>query len=95
MLLPQPKAERQARQNEHWHPFTDAYSAYLAEDFPALHDLQMREQYGDDWENCVMHEYVACENVIEDKDYHEGESSEMDEELTIIESDDGDDWIPF
>ena len=42
-----------------------------------------------------MHEYVACENVIEDKDYHEGESSEMDEELTIIESDDGDDWIPF
>ena len=59
------KAERQARQNEHWHPFTDAYSAYLAEDFPALHDLQMREQYGDDWENCVKHEYVACENAID------------------------------
>ena len=41
-----------------------------------------------------MHEYVACENAIEDNDYHAGESSEKDEELTIIESD-GDDWVPF
>ena len=44
------KEERKAVQNLHWHPFTDAYSAYLAGDFAALHDLQMREEYGDEWE---------------------------------------------
>jgi hypothetical protein len=37
------KEERKSLQNLHWHPFTDAHSAYLAGDFAALHDLQMRE----------------------------------------------------
>jgi len=46
------KAERKSIQNEHWHPYTDVLSAYLAGDFAALHDLEMREQYGDDWDQC-------------------------------------------
>ena len=39
----QRKQQREAIANEHWHPYTDAYTAYLAGDFAALHDLEQRE----------------------------------------------------
>lgn len=34
--------ERKSLQKQHWHPFTDSFSAYLAEDFAVLHDIEMR-----------------------------------------------------
>lgn len=43
--------EQKAEGNEHWHPYTDAFTAFLAEDYAAVHDLEMREQFGDDWAN--------------------------------------------
>ena len=43
------RKEQKARGNEQWHPYTDALSAFLAEDYAAVHDLEMREQFGDDW----------------------------------------------
>jgi hypothetical protein len=43
--------ERKAEGNEHWHPYTDAFTAFLSEDYAAVHDLEMREQFGDDWAN--------------------------------------------
>jgi len=43
--------EQKARGNEHWHPYTDALSAFLAEDYAAVHDLEMTEQFGADWAN--------------------------------------------
>jgi hypothetical protein len=43
--------EQKARGNEHWYPYTDALSAFLAEDYAAVHDLEMREQFGNDWAN--------------------------------------------
>ena len=30
----------EAMRNQHWHPYTDAFSAYLAEDFAAMHDIE-------------------------------------------------------
>jgi hypothetical protein len=38
----QQKQRRDAAAQEHWHPYTDAFSAYLAGDFAALHDLEER-----------------------------------------------------
>ncbi len=61
------KVERKSPQNKHWHPFTDAQSAYLAGDFPALHELEMREQYGDDWERRVMNKSVCCDDTIDEE----------------------------
>lgn len=89
------KEESMLLQNEHWHPFTDAFSAYLAEDFPALHDLEMREQHGDDWENRVMIAHVSCENTFDDKYEHEVESLEKADDLEMFEPGIGVDWIPF
>jgi len=43
--------EQKEKGNEHWHPYTDAVTAFLAEDYAAVHDLEMREQFGDDWAN--------------------------------------------
>lgn len=40
------RSELESSQNQHWHPFTDAYFAYLAGDFAALHDLEMRNRSG-------------------------------------------------
>lgn len=37
------KKKREAGANDHWHPYTDPLSAYLAGDFAALHDLEQRE----------------------------------------------------
>lgn len=33
---------------EHWHPYTDVFSAYLAGDFEAVHDLEMRSISSED-----------------------------------------------
>lgn len=43
--------EQKAEANEHWHPYSDALTAFLAEDYAAVHDLEMKEQFGDDWAN--------------------------------------------
>jgi len=43
--------EQKARGNEHWYPYTDALSAFLAEDYAAMYDLEMTEQFGADWAN--------------------------------------------
>ena len=43
--------EQKARGNEHWYPYTDAFTAFLAEDYAAMYDLEMTEQFGDDWAN--------------------------------------------
>lgn len=37
--------------NQHWHPFTDTFSAFLAGDFEALHELEMREAHGEEYGN--------------------------------------------
>ncbi len=37
--------------NQHWHPFTDTFSAFLAGDFEALHELEMRQADGEEYEN--------------------------------------------
>ena len=39
-------AEQRDRENQakqHWHPYTNTFDAYLAGDFAALHDLELRE----------------------------------------------------
>lgn len=43
------RKEQKARGNEHWHPYSDALTAFLAEDYAAVHDLEMTEQFGNDW----------------------------------------------
>jgi hypothetical protein len=45
------RKEQKEKGNKHWHPYTDAFTAFLAEDYAAVHDLEMREQFGDDWAN--------------------------------------------
>jgi hypothetical protein len=45
------RKEQKAEGNEHWHPYTDPFTAFLAEDYAAVYDLEMREQYGEDWAN--------------------------------------------
>jgi hypothetical protein len=45
------RKEQKARGNEQWHPYTDALSAFLPEDYAAVHDLEMTEQFGADWAN--------------------------------------------
>ena len=37
------KQEREMIEAAHWHPYTDPFSAYLAGDFAALHDLEQSE----------------------------------------------------
>ena len=41
------KQEREAQETDHWHPYTDPFSAYLAGDFAALHDLESQTDAGD------------------------------------------------
>ena len=45
------RKEQKAEGNEHWHPYMDAFTAFLAEDYAAVYDLEMGEQFGDDWAN--------------------------------------------
>ncbi|MCY2976975.1 MAG: hypothetical protein NTW52_20160 [Planctomycetota bacterium] len=60
------KEERKSPQNLHWHPFTDAYSAYMAGDFAAIYDSQMREEYSDEWEQHAINEPPANrEHVVQ------------------------------
>ncbi|XZE56195.1 hypothetical protein SH139x_002291 [Planctomycetaceae bacterium SH139] len=37
-------AEQLAREQAHWHSYTDSFTAYLAGDIEAAHDLWLREQ---------------------------------------------------
>lgn len=37
------KQKQEADADQHWHPYTDSLSAYLAGDFEALHDLELRQ----------------------------------------------------
>jgi hypothetical protein len=96
------KARRMELRNEHWHPFTDAYSAYLAEDYAAMHDLEMRERYGDDWMNYVMNDLEIYTDEIEDRSDNANKSPENEnetpdelEDLTFFETDDDDEDLPF
>lgn len=81
--LLKPKKRRQTKKqkqktfpNQHWHPFTDAYSAYLAGDYPALHDLEMRAMYGDDWEQKEIDQLNARHNHADDEEApQEGDES--------------------
>ncbi len=93
------KAKRQKRRptvRAHWHPFTDTFEAYLAGDFAALYDLEMRERYGVDWESHVTCEFCSLDdNLININEESEGEleSSEFYEEKMSPRIDD--DWAPF
>jgi hypothetical protein len=88
--------ERESLQNQHWHPFTDAYSAYLAGDFAALHDLQMREKYGEEWEQHAINEPTASRDYGGDGDCHRDiDSLQTVAEQTLVTPENGDDWIPF
>lgn len=73
------KKDRKALQNQHWHPFTDPFSAYLAGDFAAMYDLQMREDYGDEWEEQMMNEYISLDNVV-------NEEEEDTDQCPVVES---------
>ncbi|MFN3194274.1 MAG: hypothetical protein ACE361_27450 [Aureliella sp.] len=42
------KQEREAHETDHWHPYTDPFSAYLAGDFAALHDLEQGQTVAGD-----------------------------------------------
>jgi hypothetical protein len=42
------KEDHESLKNQHWHSFTDSFDAYLAEDFSALHEIEMRQQFDDD-----------------------------------------------
>jgi hypothetical protein len=84
------KKSRESSKQEHWHDFTDAFSAYLAEDFPALYDLEMREQYGEDWEQRVIE---RC--TIGNKFNCETDSVETLEDPEVLEACDGTEEIPF
>lgn len=37
------KQKQEADADQHWHPYTDSLSAYLAGDFEALHNLELRQ----------------------------------------------------
>jgi hypothetical protein len=90
------KEERKSLQNLNWHPLTDAYSAYLAGDFAALHDLQMREEYGDEWEQHAINEHTASRDGAADNEYQQDiESLQTVAEQTLVPPMNGDDWIPF
>ena len=86
---------RLSLKNQHWHPFTDQQSAYFAGDFAALHDLQMREKYGDALEQHKVIEYTCCDGAVDDEYQRDLESLQSVEQLTIAAPETGDDWIPF
>lgn len=45
------KQKQQADSDQHWHPYTDPLHAYLAGDFEALHDLELRQASIDEAES--------------------------------------------
>ncbi len=90
------REERKSLQNQHWHPYTDQQSAYLSGDFAALHELQMREEYGDEWEQHVINEYTTSRDGAADNEYPQDvESLQSVEKPTIVALENGDDLIPF
>jgi hypothetical protein len=90
------KEQRKSLQNQHWHPFTDAHSAYLAGDFAALHDLEMREMYGDDWEQHAPDEPTASGDCSADNEYEQDvDWLQTTAEETLATPANEDDWIPF
>ena len=90
------KEERKSLQNLHWHPFTDAYSAYLAGDFAAFHDLQMREEYGEEWEPHATNYPTASRDCCADNKYQQDVGSwQSVGKPTLVAPDKSDDRIPF
>ena len=89
------KEERKSLQNLHWHPFTDAYSAYLAGDFAALHDLQMRGEYGDECEQYTMNEPTSCDGAVDNEYGQHIGSSQSVGKPTRVAPEESDDWVPF
>jgi hypothetical protein len=90
------KEERKSLRNLHWHPFTDPFYAYLAGDFAALHDLNMREKYGEDWEQHAINEPTVSRDGVGEDDFHQDIDSLQDvAEETLVIPEHGDDWIPF
>ena len=51
------KQEQEAPETAYWHPYADSFSAYLAGDFAALHDLEQSQAKADD---------VAAERQFQD-----------------------------
>lgn len=37
------KQKQEADADQHWHPYTDSLSAYLAGNYEALHELELRQ----------------------------------------------------
>jgi hypothetical protein len=90
------KEERKSLQNQHWHPFTDAYSAYLAGDFAALHDVQMREEHGDEWEQHAINQHTASRDGVADNKYQQDTGSlQSVGEPSMVAQEKSDDWVPF
>lgn len=46
------KQKQQADSDQHWHPNTDPFAAYLAGGFEALHDLELRQASIDEEGRC-------------------------------------------
>ena len=90
------KEERKFLQNQHWHPFTDAFTAYLAGDFAAYHDLQMREEYGEEWEPHATNAPTASRDFAADNDYQQDLGAwQSVGKPTSVAPDQSDDRIPF
>ena len=90
------REERKSLENQHWHPFTDAYSANLAGDLAALHDLQMREECGEEWEPDAVNEPAVSRDCDGDDDcLQDIDSLQTVAEQTLVTPENGDDGIPF
>ncbi len=65
-------------------------------DFAALHDLQMREEYGEEWEQDAINQHTASRDCVADNDCHQDiESLQTIAEQTLVTPENGDDWVPF
>lgn len=89
------KEKRNAMRNQHWHPYTDTFSAYLAGDYPALYDLEMREMYGEDWEKEILKKQANRDDLADEECQYEIDASQTYDDPTIGDSDESDDWVPF
>ena len=50
------KQKQQADADQHWHPYTDPLLAYIAGEFEALHDLELRQaSIDEDERGCEEH----------------------------------------
>ena len=85
------KEERKSLHNLHWHPFTDAYSAFLAGDFAAMHELQMQDEYGDQWEDHTQKEHTCGNGDTDNEHQCDIRPAQFVGEPSV----ESDDWIPF